>query len=130
MRTAFLTLQFRASQGHRTSFPDAEFQIVLLDGVNAGRMIVNRTREELLLVDIALLPKYRNAGLGAALLQRIFDEAAVTKKPLRLHVLKGSRAGRFYHRLGFMKTGETELHFQMEWRAPDAPGKNPPYSTR
>jgi GNAT superfamily N-acetyltransferase len=125
MRRNFLTMQFRASQGLHSAFPDAEFQIVMLDGVNAGRMVVNRTREALHLVDIALLPQHRNAGIGAALMQRVFGEAAATKKPLRLLVLKGNRAARFYHRLGFVKTGETELHLQMEWRAPAAPPVQP-----
>jgi ribosomal protein S18 acetylase RimI-like enzyme len=117
-RNAFLAMQFRASQSHHCAFPDAEFQIIMLDRVNAGRMIVHRTREEMHLVDIALLPQYRNAGIGTALMRRIFGEAAATKKPVRLQVLKGNRAERFYHRLGFVKTGETELHLEMEWHAP------------
>jgi GNAT superfamily N-acetyltransferase/quercetin dioxygenase-like cupin family protein len=125
MRTTFLSLQFRASQSYRATFPDAEFQIVLLDGAKAGRLVVHRTREELRVVDIALLPQHRNAGIGTALLQRIFGEAAATKKPLRLKVLKASRAGRFYQRLGFVKTGETELHLEMEWRAPAVPVVEP-----
>ena len=125
MRGAFLTMQFKASQSHRRTFPDAEFQIVMLDGVNAGRMIVHRTREELYLVDIALLAQFRNAGIGSALMQRIFGEAAATKKPLRLQVRKGNRAERFYRKLGFVKTGETELHLDLEWRAPVAPVAEP-----
>ena len=125
MRNAFLTMQFKASQGYHTAFPDAEFQIVLLNGTKAGRLIVHRTREELHLVDIALLPQYRNAGIGSALLQRVFGEAAATNKPVHLKVLKGNRAERFYQRLGFKKTGETELHIDMEWRAPAAPAAKP-----
>ena len=117
-RKAFLTMQFKASQNYRISFPDAEFQIVLLDQVNAGRLIVHRSREELRIVDIALLPDYRNAGVGSALLQRIFGEAAAGKKPLRLSVVKGNRAERLYRRLGFEKIGESELRLEMEWRAP------------
>ena len=117
-RNAFLAMQFRASLGRRQVFPDAEYQIIMLDGANAGRMIIHRTREEMRLVDIALLPQYRNAGVGTALMQRVFGEAAATKKPLRLDVLKGNRAERFYQRLGFVKTGETELYLEMEWRAP------------
>ena len=120
-RSAFLTMQFKASQGHHYTYPDAEFQIVLLDGVRAGRLIVHRTQEELCLVDIALLPRHRNAGLGTALLRRLFGEAAAAKKPLRLQVLKGNRAERFYQRLGFVKTGATAMHLRLEWRAPVTP---------
>lgn len=126
MRSNFLTLQFKASQGRHSAHPDAEFQIVLLDGVKVGRLIVNRTREELQLVDIALLPAHRNAGVGTALLQRIFGEAASTRKPLRLQVLKGNRAIRLYQRLGFEQTGETELHLTMEWHTDRAREKPVP----
>lgn len=125
MRSAFLTLQFRASQGLHSAFPQAEFQIVLLDGVRAGRLVLNRTPEELQLVDMALLPRHRNAGVGTALLQRVFGEATATGKPLRLQVLKGNRAQRFYQKLGFTQTGETEMHLAMEWRAPAAPVTKP-----
>ena len=124
MRVAFLAMQFKASQGYRGAFPDAEFQIVTLDGANAGRLVVHRTRKDLHIVDIALLPRYRNAGIGTALLQRILAEAAATKKPVCLKVLKGSRAGRLYQRLGFMKTGETEMHLEMEC-LPRAAGAKP-----
>ena len=118
MRDAFLNLQFKAIQEQHQAYPDAEFQVVTVDGTNAGRMIIHRTREELHLVDIALLPRYRNAGIGAALMQRLLGEAAGSKTPLRLQVLKGNRAARFYQRLGFVAIGETEMHLQMEWRAP------------
>jgi ribosomal protein S18 acetylase RimI-like enzyme len=120
MRSTFLTMQFKASQGYHSVFPDAEFQIVLLNGTNAGRLVLHRTPDELHLVDIALLPQYRNAGIGSALLKRIFGEAAGTNKPIRVKVLRGNRAERFYQKLGFKKTGETELHNDMEWRAPEA----------
>ncbi len=118
MQSSFLTLQFKASQGLRAAFPEAEFQIVLLDGVNAGRLAVHRTPEALLLLDLALLPDYRNAGVGAALLQRLFGEATATAKPVRLQVLKTNRAVRFYERLGFVRAAENETHWEMEWRAP------------
>lgn len=119
VRNAFLNQQLQASRGVYQSFPDAEFQIVLVNGVNAGRIAVHRTREELYLVDLTLLPQYRNAGIGTALLQRVFGEAAATKKPVRLNVFKGNRAETFYRKLGFSKTGESELYLEMVWQAPD-----------
>jgi ribosomal protein S18 acetylase RimI-like enzyme len=118
LRRDFLAIQFKASQGLRSAFPDAEFQIIVVDGLNAGRIVVHRTREALHLLDIALLPQFRNVGIGTAMMQRIFGEAIGTKKPLRLQVVKGNRAERFYHRLGFVKTGESELRLELEWRAP------------
>jgi len=125
MRTAFLKMQFTASQGLRQVFPHAEFQIVLVDGANVGRFVVHRTHDALRVVDMTLLPQHRNAGLGTALLQRVFGEALGTKKPLRLEVLKTNRAARLYQRLGFVVIGENALEYQMEWRAPAVPVAEP-----
>jgi ribosomal protein S18 acetylase RimI-like enzyme len=116
VRAGFLKMQFQAQRhGYRTTFPAAEFQVVLLNEQNVGRLIVNRTHEEFRIVDVALLPAYRCAEIGTALIQTLFAEAA--GKPVRLTVLKNYRASRLYQRLGFVKIGETELHDEMEWRA-------------
>lgn len=125
MRKGFLAMQFKASQAQRQALPDAEFQIVFLDGARAGRMVIHRSREELRVVDIALLPEHRNQGIGAALMQRIFGEATATSKPVRLLVLRGNRAARFYQRLGFLMISETELHLEMEWRFRVSPPASP-----
>lgn len=125
-RSGFLALQFRArQQGYHGAFSGAEFQIILVNGAPAGQIIIHRTREELRVVDLALLPPFRNAGVGASLLRKLFGEAAAAKKPVRLKVDRGSRAERLYQRLGFARTGETELHFEMEWRAPAEPPARP-----
>lgn len=116
VRTPFLRMQFAASQGYHTAFPTADFQIVLVDGQNAGRLVIDRSSKELRVVDIALLPQHRDAAIGSALLQNILAEAAAVGLPVRLCVLKGNRAQRLYIRLGFVKTAETELHLEMEWR--------------
>jgi ribosomal protein S18 acetylase RimI-like enzyme len=119
LRGPFLKMQFQASQGYHTAFPTADFQIVLLNGNGAGRLVVNRAPEELRIVDIALLPEHRNAGIGSALVRQVCDEAAALGKPVRLCVLKSNRAQRLYARLGFVTTGQTEPHLEMEWRAAD-----------
>ena len=84
MRGGFLTLQFRArQQGYHTTFAGAEFQIIMVDGVNAGEIIIHRTREELRVVDIALVPRFRNVGVGTSLLKRLLGESAATRKPVK-----------------------------------------------
>jgi ribosomal protein S18 acetylase RimI-like enzyme len=115
-RLAFLAMQFKASQSLRSAFPDAEFDIIVFDGVNAGRLVLHRTPHELRIVDIALLSQYRNAGIGTVLLHRILDEGIATKRTVRLTVRNGNRAARLYARIGFEKISETEMHIEMEWR--------------
>lgn len=115
-RATFLKLQFNAQQtGYRTQFPQATFQLVLLDGHPAGWLVVNRAPAELRLVDIALLPAHRGGGVGTGLIQRLLAEATEAHLPVRLRVLRGQRARQLYERLGFFQTGEHGAHVEMEW---------------
>jgi len=116
MRKPFLELQFRAQQSYRAAFPRAEFRVLELNRQPIGRIVVDRGQDEIRLVDLALLPKFRNHGIGTALLRALSTEAAAAKKPLRLNVLKGNRAANLYLRLGFSKARETATHDEMEWR--------------
>jgi ribosomal protein S18 acetylase RimI-like enzyme len=117
MREQFVRMQGNAQQqGYRASYPRAEFAIILRGEEPVGRMVVNRAEDEILLVDIALLPTHCGRGIGTALLRKLLDEAAATAKPVRLSVIRGQRASRLYQRLGFEKTGETEIRDQLEWR--------------
>jgi ribosomal protein S18 acetylase RimI-like enzyme len=126
-RQAFLALQFRASQTRHQEYPDAAFHIITAGGQSAGRLILHRTPGVWHLVDIALLPAFRNAGVGTALLQGICADAEAAGLPLRLNVLLENRARRLYARLGFIPTSQAGPHVVMEWHAP-APQANPPAS--
>lgn len=68
-RDLFLRRQFNAQQLQYRQLPATEHQFILLDGAPVGRLLVSRPPEELRLVDIALLPRQRGAGLGTALLR-------------------------------------------------------------
>jgi len=116
-RSLFLELQFRAMrQGYRAAFPAAEYSIILADGRSVGRAVVDRSAEAIHLVDLALLGPERNRGIGARLLRQWAAEAAETRRPLRLRVAKGSRAGRLYARLGFTRIADEEIYELLEWR--------------
>jgi len=116
-KDAFLRAQFAAQQhSYAAQFPNAERSLVRCDGAPVGQLTVNRSAEELLLVDVALLPEWRHAGIGTALLTRLQGEAAGVGTPLRLHVLAGSRAVGLYHRLGFETVGRSGWHLAMVWR--------------
>jgi ribosomal protein S18 acetylase RimI-like enzyme len=114
---AFLQMQFKAQrQYYLQEYPSAEYHIIQRDGVDIGRRIVNRAGGEILLMDIALLPEYRNGGIGTALIRDLMAEAEQTDRPLRLHVEFFNRALRLYERLGFSKIGDVSVYFEMEWR--------------
>ncbi|MGB9179340.1 MAG: GNAT family N-acetyltransferase [Pyrinomonadaceae bacterium] len=115
---AFIRMQYEAqSEFYKVQYPTAQHDIILLDGIPAGRLLVERLESEIIGVDIALLEEYCNAGYGGFLIRNLLTEAESAGKPFRIHVVKWNIAVRLYERLGFVKTGENATHFQMEWQA-------------
>jgi ribosomal protein S18 acetylase RimI-like enzyme len=126
VREAFVKMQFNAQQqGYRTTFPQAEFAIILHRDQAIGRIVIDRAETGILLVDLALLPAHRGRGIGTALVKDLLREAAAAQKPVRLSVIKGQRAFSLYQRLGFKKTGEAGWRDQMEWRGDRLPQNKP-----
>lgn len=122
-REAFLRMQFALQQqSYRVDFPAADFQIILWHERPIGRLYVERRPDEIWGIDLALLPEYRQAGIGTAILQDLLAEAARVGKPFRLHVVKSNRARRLYERLGFTTRGEDDVYLLMEW-SPDQGGE-------
>lgn len=116
-RTMFIKMQFNAMRhGYASRFPHAQFSIILKHENPVGRIVINRTSDEIRLVDLALMPLYRRQGIGSKLLQSLLVEANQLGKPVRLQVLKTNPAARLYARLGFVPVGEDDFYRQMEWR--------------
>jgi ribosomal protein S18 acetylase RimI-like enzyme len=106
-RAAFLDQQFDAQTRHyATAYVGASFDVVEVDGQDAGRLIVARRPGELRVVDIALLPEHRGRGLGTRLLQPVLAEADARGVPTTLHVETHNPAQRWYARLGFRPVGQ------------------------
>jgi GNAT superfamily N-acetyltransferase len=118
---AFLRQQFNAQHHYyQAHYRDADFLVILLDEQPIGRLYVGRWPELILLIDIALLPEYRNAGIGSHLIKALLAEAGEAGKPVRLHVEKFSRARRLYDRLGFAIVDDSGIYWSMEWVAQPA----------
>jgi len=114
---AFVQMQFNAQrQSYVQQYPQAQWLIILHEEVPVGRLIVNRAEDEILLMDIALLPEQRGCGIGTALINDLLAEARRTDRPVRLHVEYFNPAARLYERLGFTQIGEVGVYFEMEWR--------------
>lgn len=113
-KVAFLRQQFAAQHAHYTThYPDASFDVVTVDGKPAGRLYVDRRPGELRIVDIALLPELRGAGLGTRLLRPVLDEAASRGVPVTIHVEHSNRAMGLYRRLGFAPIEDAGVYVLM-----------------
>lgn len=113
----FVRMQFQAQHAwYQEHYGDAQFDLVLMDGVPVGRLYVHRRPAEIRLVDISLVPELRGQGIGSALLRELMAESEAAGKPLTIHVEKYNPAMRLYLRLGFKPIEDRGPYDLMEWR--------------
>ena len=64
-KAAFLRMQFTAQhQYYQEHYPRAAFDVILVAGEPAGRLYVHRGADEVRIVEIAMLPAWRNRAWG------------------------------------------------------------------
>jgi len=120
-KAAFLRQQFEAQSAHyESNYTETSFDVVLVDGEPAGRLIVARWAEELRIVDIAMLPQQRGRGVGGRLMGELLAEADERGVKASIHVERANPAMRFYERLGFVPAGEHGVYLLMERQAKTA----------
>ena len=100
-------------------YPNSSHDIILFDGMAVGRLMINRLDDAIHGIDLALLPEYRNRGIGAEILQILFAEAANRQVPFQISVVKSNPAIRLYLRSGLTVDGETPTHVLMSWKNND-----------
>jgi ribosomal protein S18 acetylase RimI-like enzyme len=116
-RKSFLTMQFVAQHSHyRQQFPDASYSVILRDDSPVGRFYVLREKGEIRILDITVLPEYRNGGIGTSLLRDLLDEAAQSDKRVLIYVETFNPSLRLFERLGFKSMAEEGINLLMEWR--------------
>jgi len=112
----FMRLQFQTQRDqYRRQYADLHLQVIVRQGEIIGQILVAPIDDELRLVDVSLLPEFRNRGIGKALLQDLLVKAAGENKRVTLHLLQGNPAVRLYRRLGFSHAGEQGIYRRMEW---------------
>ena len=101
-RRTFLAEQFKAQHAHyMTHYPDADWLVIIHQRERIGRLYLERWPTQHRIIDIALTPKERGNGFGAAILNDLIDEASEAGKTVSIHVEKNNPAKRLYERLGF-----------------------------
>jgi ribosomal protein S18 acetylase RimI-like enzyme len=120
-KAAFLAMQFEAQRSHyRQVNPDGAFDVIVVDGEDAGRLYVTRRPGDIRVVDIALLPAFRGRGIGGALLAELVAEAAASGRKVSIHVEHENPARRLYERLGFVVVEDKGIYLLMECVPPAA----------
>jgi GNAT superfamily N-acetyltransferase len=114
----FLRGQYELQDRHyRTAYEGAEFSIVVINGHDAGRLIVHRGPKVTEIMDLTLLEAFRGRGIGSGIIRGLMDEAARTGNSLRLWVEQFNPARRLYDRMGFIRAGDHGIHMEFVWNA-------------
>jgi RimJ/RimL family protein N-acetyltransferase len=117
-REAFLRMQFNAQQTHYSTYYTGTAHDIILHGARpVGRLYVAREEDGIRILDITILPEYRNQGIGTPLIKDLMAEAARAGKPLSIWVEFFNPSHKLFERLGFSKIEDDRVNHLMEWRA-------------
>src|SRR5262245_51137242 len=105
----------RARSGIEKHIRDGQAQIIELAGAPIGIEVVERTSDDIRLLQLFIRPMHQRQGIGSELVQQLIQEAQRKKLSLKLHVLKVNPAQRLYQRLGFRVVNSTAEHLYMEY---------------
>ena len=114
-KEAFLRMQFTAQDTfYHSTFPDASYDLIVSGDTVLGRLYVDRGDEAWKVLDIALLPDSRGAGIGTRLLSEILAGAVAAGKPVQVHVERYNPARHLYDRLGFSEIEDQGVYLLLE----------------
>ena len=117
-KDAFLRQQFDAQDAWwRTHYAGATFEVVVVDGRDAGRLYLWEGEREVRVVDVALLPGARRRGVGTRLLRGVKERACAAGKAVTIHVERMNPALALYERLGFRLVEDKGVYLFLSWSA-------------
>lgn len=103
-------------------YPDATHDIILYDGTPVGRLYVDRGIDQIAILDISVLPEYREKGIGTALVSNLQSEAAATNRSVRVYLEQFNPSQKLFRTLGFVVVPDDGIDLRFEWKD-DTAGK-------
>lgn len=110
MKIAFLTQQFEAQHAYyQKNYMGAFFFVIEKEKERIGRLYLDENfgKNDIRIIDIALLPAWRGKGIGQQIISKIIEYAKGSNKKVSIHVESFNPAMALYFRLGFKKVSET-----------------------
>ena len=119
----FLRMQFDLQhKQYMQNYKNAAFDIILYHKMPVGRLYVDRRKDDIRIVDIALLTEYRRQKIGSKIMKELMAEADKKNVRLSLHVEHNNPAMGLYEGLGFVKKDLVGIYYFME-RSPGSRDK-------
>jgi len=117
-KNAFIEQQFAFQHRYyHEHHPDAQFLVITRDDQAIGRLYWRSEGDQAALMDISLLPEYRRAGIGTAILTLLMARADADGQTTTLYVEPNNPAHRLYRRFGFEVVADNGVYLKM-CRAP------------
>lgn len=118
-KAAFLQMQFSSQHSHyHERYPDADYKVILRNEEPVGRLYVRRDKDLTHIMDITVLPVYRNAGIGGGLIQSLLDEASESKQKVQIYVENFNPSLALFKRMNFSLLEEDGFNLLLEWHSP------------
>jgi GNAT superfamily N-acetyltransferase len=108
----------RARRIFREHFDEPGMRLILVGEELAGCVGFRIGTAEIKLDSFYLQRAHHDTGLGTTILKVLLAEADARRLPIRLEVLTGSKADRFYLRHGFVKLSEDAIEGTYERLVP------------
>lgn len=116
-RRGFLQMQFIAqNRDYHRRFPEGVHELLLSAGLPAGRLYVARSEKEIRILDISLMPEYRNQGIEEAIIRELLNEASETERPVRIYLEHDNPYRSVFDQFGFVSVEDIGSHLLLEWQ--------------
>lgn len=114
-RRPLIEMQLRAqSQQYQSDWPDSSNFLIMAEADRVGRITLCEAAQHYQLVDISILPLFRNAGFGTQVLRQLISRTDAQSKDLQLSVMKSNPALALYSRLGFEIVTDGGVYVEMK----------------
>jgi ribosomal protein S18 acetylase RimI-like enzyme len=116
-KDAFVRMQFTAQKQHYAAqSPEADHDLICVQGAPVGRLYLDRGADTFHILDITVLPDFRNRGIGSEILRRILEEARAGGRAVSINVENFNPSLRLFERLGFQRAGENGFQLLLKWQ--------------
>jgi len=115
---AFLTQQFEFQHRYyQEHFSDAQFWVLLREAVPIGRLYWWVRNKHAALIDLSLMPAWREQEIGTAVIQSLVEHADKHGLTISLYVESTNPAYRLYLLFGFEVVRDNGMHLKMRRHA-------------
>jgi ribosomal protein S18 acetylase RimI-like enzyme len=87
----------------------------LRDGEPVGRIYIEREPGLIKILDVTVLPEFRNGGIGSELIRGVLNEAADSNRNVQIYVETFNPSLELFRKMGFSVVQEEGINYLLEW---------------